>query len=144
MRYFVDVEFNGFGGGLVSIAAVPEHEIASPFYEAALCNVPTLWVAKNVLPVLQTRPIDLGEVKRQFSNYIHSDREAVIIADWPEDIAHAANLLTDGNGKRLAPGTVMFELLSASDFSSETHSKVPHNAYYDALALRDWVMGSER
>jgi len=33
MRYFIDAEFNGFGGQLISLALVPEDEEAVPFYE---------------------------------------------------------------------------------------------------------------
>ena len=54
MRYFLDVEFNGFCGELISIALVPELDGAAPFYEALDCAKPTPWVAEHVLPVLRT------------------------------------------------------------------------------------------
>jgi len=31
MRYFLDTEFNGFGGQLISLALVPEHLEAAQF-----------------------------------------------------------------------------------------------------------------
>ena len=40
MRYFLDAEFNGFGGQLILIALAPEDEDASPFYEALDCHEP--------------------------------------------------------------------------------------------------------
>jgi hypothetical protein len=58
MRYFLDTEFNGFGGELISIALVPEVQSLAPFYEAIECTNPIAWVKDNVLPVLETRLVD--------------------------------------------------------------------------------------
>jgi hypothetical protein len=143
MRYFVDAEFNGFGGELISLAAVPEDYEASPFYEAVICAQPVAWVAEHVLPVMQTKPRQLTEVARLFAEFLSEDACPVIVADWPEDIAHAATLLTNGNGWRLLHVEVKFELLSQSKFSADRTSRVPHNAYYDALALREWVLAND-
>jgi hypothetical protein len=62
MRYFIDVEFNGFGGPLISLALAPEDPEAVPFYEALLCDQPEAWVAEHVMPVLRTRPIPRKEM----------------------------------------------------------------------------------
>jgi hypothetical protein len=139
MRYFVDTEFNGFGGTLISVAAVPEDASSPAFYEAIDCSDPTSWIIENVLPVLQTNPRPVHEVRTLFSAYLADDPNPVIVADWPEDIAHVAALLTNGEGRRLVSANVVFHLLAQSDFSSERESKVPHNALHDAIALRDWA-----
>ncbi|MDB5441581.1 MAG: hypothetical protein JWM33_4008 [Caulobacteraceae bacterium] len=139
MRYFVDAEFNGFGGALVAFAAVPEDDNAPPFYEAVICDAPDPWVEIHVLPVLQTTPRPLIEVATLFSSYLHGDRQPIIVADWPEDIAHAAALLTNRRGRRLYVSPVEFQLLGSSTFNSHRLSQTPHNAYNDAVALRDWV-----
>lgn len=143
MRYFVDTEFNGFGGDLISLAAVPEDALASPFYEAVECLRPTDWAAEHILPVLQTKPRPLREVATRFAEFLDQDAAPVIVADWPEDIAHAAALLTNGKGGRLLGAEVVFKLLGQSKFSTDSSSEVPHNAYYDALALREWVLARE-
>lgn len=143
MRYFIDAEFNGFGGELISIAAVPEEDSAPPFYEAVHCPSPSEWARARILPVMQTAPQPRAEIARLFSDYLSGDAMPLIVADWPEDIAHAAALLTDGKGGRLALIEVRFQLLSPSEFSPAKLSRVPHNAYYDALALRDWVLANE-
>ena len=140
VRYFIDTEFNGFGGDLIAIAAVPEGDEVSPFYEAVECASPVPWVRDNVLPVLQTKPRSYSEVARLFSDYLATEPEPVLVADWPEDIAFAASLLTNRRGGRLFQGAVRFELLRLTDFSCESRSSVPHNAYYDAVALRNLVL----
>ena len=65
MRYFLDAEFNGFGGELISLALVPEQDGLPPFYEAIRCDAPTDWVAENVIPVLETRPLGREEVAQR-------------------------------------------------------------------------------
>lgn len=143
MRYFVDTEFNGFGGELISIAAVPEDDALPPFYEAIECRTPSDWVTAHVLPVIQTKSRPRAEVAGLFATYLSADSAPVVIADWPEDIAHAAALLTDGKGGRLMTNEIVFRLLCQSEFSADKLSRHPHNAYYDALALRDWVITRE-
>ena len=143
MRYFIDAEFNGFGGELVSLAAVPEDDALPPFYEAVECAQPTDWVKEHVLPVLQTKPRTRAEVASFFAEFLIDDPAPLIVADWPEDIAHAAALLTNGKGGRLLRSEITFRLLGASDFSADRLSDVPHNAYYDACALRKWLMARE-
>ncbi|MEJ5976475.1 hypothetical protein WG901_07505 [Novosphingobium sp. PS1R-30] len=62
MRYFLDAEYNGFGGELISIALVPEDEATAPFYAALVCAAPTPWVAEHVLPMLDTMPVSRSEL----------------------------------------------------------------------------------
>jgi hypothetical protein len=144
VRYFLDAEFNGFGGQLISLALVPEDQEAVPFYEALPCAEPESWVAEHVLPVLQTRPISRPEMITKLAGYLRGDGEPVVIADWPEDIAHMALLMVTGPGWRMPSPRLRFELLDLPLFDSEMLSDVPHNAYHDAIALRAYVLAEER
>lgn len=140
MRYYLDAEFNGFGGALISIALVPESEGAVPFYGAVECADPTPWVAAHVLPKLDIGPISYAELQGAFADYLATDAEPVLVADWPEDIVHAARLLVTGDGRRLILSAVRFELAEVVNFSTAELSHVPHNAYHDAVALRTFCM----
>lgn len=140
MRYYLDAEFNGFGGALISIALVPESEGAVPFYGAVECADPTPWVAAHVLPKLDIAPISYAELQGAFADYLATDAEPVLVADWPEDIVHAARLLVTGDGRRLILSAVRFELAEVVNFSTAELSHVPHNAYHDAVALRTFCM----
>jgi hypothetical protein len=144
MRYFLDAEFNGFGGPLVSLALVPEDQEAAPFYEALPCAAPEPWVAAHVLPVLRTQPISRPEMIAKLAAYLLSDAEPVVIADWPEDIAHLALLMVTGPGWRMPAPLLRFELLDLPLFDSVSLSEVPHNACSDAKALRAYVLAQER
>jgi len=142
VRYFLDTEFNGFGGALISLALVPEDPDAAPFYEALPCEDPTPWVAEHVLPVLATTPIEPRELSHRLQAYLGDDPWPVLIADWPEDIAHAARAMIVSPGRRVTLDRVGFELCDAFAFDAAA-SAVPHNAYHDAVALRDFLLKRE-
>ena len=142
MRYFVDCEFNGFGGPLISLAAVPEAPDASIFYAATHCVDPQDWVAEQVLPVLGIAPQSIEAMAGAFADFLEDDPDPLLVADWPEDIAHAAQLLAQGT-RRLREGPVRFALMEVSDFSTDVLSAVPHNAREDAKALRQFVLARE-
>lgn len=147
MRYFVDAEFNGFGGELISIALVPEDEGEPSFYGATHCDDPTPWVADNVMPALQIDPVDRGDLTNLFAKYLHNDEDPRLIADWPEDIAHAARLLITGPGYMKPVRNINFHLVDPLMLSLGTHetavSQLPHNALHDAIALRRLVLAFE-
>ena len=80
----------------------------------------------------------------KLADYLSDDAEPVVISDWPEDIAHLALLMVTGPGWRMNSPQLNIELLDLPLFDSEALSEVPHNAYYDAMALREYVLGQER
>ena len=150
MRYFLDTEFNSFGGSLISIALVPE--FGDQEYYAVLPLPETIhpWVATNVIPYLASvppgmvpEPVSRAAAAAELAHFLAGDRERVIVADWPEDIAHFCALIVTGPGEMPAIGSLGFHFLDSSGFSSAENSKVPHNALHDARALRDFVLGSE-
>lgn len=143
VRYFLDAEFNGFGGQLISIALVPEDPKAAPFYEALPCPAPEPWTAAHVIPVLAKTPISREAMTAKLGEFLRADPDPVITGDWPEDIAHLALLMLTGPGARIPADRIVFELLDLPLFNSETASQVPHNACHDAAALRDYVRAEE-
>nr|MBA4771246.1 hypothetical protein [Sphingobium sp.] len=56
MRYFLDTEFNGFGGTLISVALVPEHGDQEFYVSLPLPDEIEPWVAKHVIPYLRHVP----------------------------------------------------------------------------------------
>jgi hypothetical protein len=144
MRYFLDTEFNGFGGELISIALEPEDASLPPFYEAIACAAPTPWVVENVLPTLETKPLSRGEVANRFADYLIDDETPVLVADWPEDIAHAARLLVTGPGRMKPVRSIRFELVDPDIIGPYPPSTGAHNAWRDAMTLRAAVLAYER
>lgn len=143
MRYFLDAEFNGFGGTLISLALAPE-DGGAPFYAAVECADPTPWVAAHVLPVLGIAPIPHAELGAAMAAYLADDPAPVVVADWPEDIAHAAMALIARPGFRHPVGRITFELCDPPGFETASASRVPHNALEDAIALRAFMTARDR
>ncbi len=77
---------------------------------------------------------------RRLAAYLRDDPEPVVVADWPEDVAHLALLMVTGPGWRMPSPCFRIELLDLPLFDAEQLSEVPHNARYDAMALRDYVL----
>ena len=150
MRYFLDTEFNGFGGELISLALVPEH--GDQDYYAVLPLPETLhpWVERHVVPYLNSVPMGVlgGETTRldaaeEIARYLAGDPDPVIVADWPDDIGYFCHLLVTEPGDMAPVTSLRFELLRNPGFSTARNSAVPHNALHDARALRDFVLGWE-
>lgn len=143
MRYFLDTEFNGFGGELLSIALVPDE--GEEFYVTLSCSAPLVpWVERNVVPYLNTVPIplrqpaiDRPEAAAAIAHYLQAENDALIVADWPEDIAQFCMLLLTGPGTMVPVPPLHFQLLTLHGFSTAANSAVPHNALHDARALRE-------
>lgn len=150
MRYFLDTEFNGFRGELISLGLAPEHGDQEFYAVLELPEHVHSWVQRNVIPYLasvppghDTRPVSRIEAASGVAEYLRQDRDPVIVADWPEDIAHFCNLLVTSAGDMAPVGSLRFEFVSSPGFSTSVNSRVPHNALHDARALRDFVLGWE-
>lgn len=147
MRYFLDCEYNGFSGGLISIALVPDDR-GEEFYAVVTCKEPLNgWVQRNVEPYLDHVPVALQhppqnpvEVADLLSTWLSGFPEVEIVADWPEDIALFCRLLTTGPGEMVAVPALTFRLWKLPGFSTARNSMVPHNALHDARSLRDHVL----
>lgn len=149
MRYFLDTEFNGFGGDLISLALVPEYGDQEFYAVLPLPDDIHPWVARHVVPYLHSVPdalyhrLDRITAAHELATYLSPDRDPLIVADWPEDIALLCRLLLTGPTEIVAVGGLRFEFLRSPGFSTAVNSRVPHNALHDARALRDFVLGGE-
>ena len=149
MRYFLDTEYNGWGGALLSLALVPDD--GEELYLTLDWSGPLdEWVVRNVVPYLDSVSENLMsprmsriDAARTIAHYLAGDPDPLIIADWPEDIALLAALLVTGPGVMAEVPRLKFELMALSGFSTAANSRVPHNALHDARALRDHVLSLE-
>ena len=150
MRYFLDSEFNGFGGSLISLALVPEHGDDDYYVVVPLeGEEPNDWVAQHVMPYLKSVPLTLyNQLDRiaaahDIARYLSTDPDPEIVADWPEDIALFCKLIMLSDGEIADISSLRFHFLRTPGFSTARNSKVPHNALHDARSLRDFVLGNE-
>lgn len=162
MRYFLDTEYNGWRGELLSLALVPEDRGEEFYVTLQRPDRLERWVEGNVIPYLDMVPqalisarLTTGEAAHELSRWLTREHDAQyfppddrrggieILADWPEDISQICSLLTTGPGMMVEAPSLSFTLLRIPGFSTAANSKVPHNALHDARALRDHVMAME-
>jgi hypothetical protein len=149
MRYFLDTEFNGFGGCLISLGLAAEEGDQDYYVVVPMTEEPRPWVAEHVIPYLSSVPkmlynqLDAIAAAHDIAAYLRTDPEPEIVADWPEDIALFCRLLLTGDGEIVDVTNVRFHFMRTPGFSTARNSKVPHNALHDARALRDFVLSTE-
>jgi hypothetical protein len=149
LRYFLDTEYNGWGGALLSLALVPDNGEELYLTLDWACTLEE-WVERNVIPYLDTVPEQLvsprlnrADAAREVAHYLAGDDDPLIVADWPEDVALFNALLVTGPGVMAEVPELTFRLIQLPGFSTAANSKVPHNALHDARALRDHVLSIE-
>lgn len=153
MRYFLDCEFDGFGGPLLSIALVREdNESIYIVLEHNVEEAKDPWVLKNVVPILKSIPSpmpgmayfvnndrDVAELLGRFLSY--SAETPMVISDWPDDIKYLCSSLITGPGKMVGVGSVAFQFIRVDAYPTKVKNAVQHNAYWDALALKALLIG---
>lgn len=133
MKIWIDTEFNGYKGALLSVALVAED--GREFYE--VLHSPEMivdWVSKNVIPVLNKAATFKHVVKPKLAEFLSPYDDIHVIADWPDDIRHFCDLLITGPGTRIDTPTLTMEIRRDLDGAV---SKIPHNALEDARAIKE-------
>ncbi len=137
---YLDTEFNGFGGALISIGL---HDPDGLDFYGIVGGLPIgdidPWVAKHVIPKLGAETwvvVPYKLLQRRVSDYLaRKPKPLNIVADWPADFEHLFALLNTGAPWRVdVPLTAVLLSTDAVDLKSET----PHNALSDARALANW------
>lgn len=160
IRYYLDTEFNSFGGSLISLGiaredgeclylVVPVYEIERLRQEEGMDP----WIEENILPILFSIPegviATVSEVKEWgplISDFIYRDGEVPqIIVDWPSDAGDFAKLLLTGPGTAVPMGnqTHITILRHIDVYPTTLKGAVQHNAIWDALAIRQLLMELE-
>lgn len=136
MKLFLDTEFNGFGGELLSMALVDEG--GSFFYGRVLNTQPIHpWVAEHVITKMEIEPVDEAAFRADLHRFLRGYRNPEIVADWHADFMHFFDAFHGADYTQSLDWSCTTRLLSgASDIQPEN----PHNALSDAIALRDYVM----
>lgn len=151
MRYFLDTEFNGFGGALLSLGLVGEDRDEELYFTLKPPDGEIHpWVERHVMPFLnhvptmhQAPPLDRTEAAEALGAFLAHDQNIEIVADWPEDIAQISMLLLTGPGEIVRTPPLRFHFYPLPGFHTAGASAVPHNALHDARALRDHVLSLE-
>jgi hypothetical protein len=149
MKYYIDCEFDGHNGPLLSIAMVGENGLSCHFRTTEEAINP--WVLENVMPhmekhdadVAETMPLNsIGPTLLRFIGLStrRGDNEHAIIADSVVDIGRFCRAISTGDdGEWASVGFLLlhFEVHNVDAWATfaAPHGAVRHNAYWDAMAL---------
>ena len=146
MKYYLDTEFNEFGGELISLALVREDALSLYLVYPDLKEYGP-WVKENVVPILWKIPsptiIKAYEVKsiqegaRRIQSFLADDPHPVIITDWPDDIRYFCQAIITGPGMMINIPGLVFQMLRVDAYPTTLEGAVQHNAWWDAMALRE-------
>lgn len=144
-RFYVDCEFDGHGGPLLSMALVREDGDGIHIGVTDVYDVKDQWVERNVIPVmgcheaprsLSLRTSYVGQALRDF---IEGVPAPIIIADSPVDIGRfctAISTAPDGGWASADYPRMTFEVHNVDCYPTDLPGAVQHNAWWDAMALR--------
>lgn len=164
IRYYLDTEFNSFGGSLISLGivqhdnpennlylVVPEPDIERMKFEEGMDP----WIKENILPVLNKVP----HIANHFIMPVHHWPSLIgdfiygkgvtdtphIFVDWPSDAMDFAKLLMVGPGMAvpMAHQTIITILRHIDVYPTSLEGAVQHNALWDAMAIRQLVIELE-
>ncbi len=129
LNIYIDCEWNGFGGELISMALVSED--GKEFYEVLGCDTPCEWVSENVMPILNKEPVVKEIFLIRLRVYLAQFESVNVVADWPEDIERFCAALITGPGERLDTPPLSMQIIRI-----DAESELPHNALEDARGIR--------
>lgn len=142
MKYYLDTEFNSYGGSLISLALAREDGVN--FYAILPKPLHALdWVKDNVLPVLDSVPVKqyvhrvfITGLQLALERFFAGDDAPEVITDWPDDIKYLSDILITGPGKMINIPRISFRMHRIDAYPTTVEGAIQHNAYWDALALK--------
>lgn len=144
MKYYLDCEFDGHNGPLLSLALVADAPDGDNMHVRTTARAKDPWVQENVEPLMdchtaswsgEVPPDHVGAALREF---LRDDKAPVIVADSPVDIGRFCVAISTGldGGWASFDGDLRFEVHDVACYPTSLTGAVQHNAWWDAMALR--------
>lgn len=139
MRLYLDTEFNGHGGELISMALVSQN-IGWYAVKETECQIDP-WVKENVIPKLDRKPLHADDFRNSFLVFMRTVDNPEIICDFCSDAKHFAQMLEGPD----YPSSLDFayRMVVLKTPPGQPVSENPHNALADAQALMRWHQSQE-
>ena len=152
MHYFLDCEFDAFNGPLISLALVRQDGASLYLIYKHADEVSDPWVRKNVVPLLHAIPAEREHCKvsgvdqetgaRLIAEFLKGDPRPYVVADWPDDIAYFCKAILTSPGNMASIPNLRFEIVRVRAYPTDLPGAIQHNAWWDAMALRDLLTTS--
>ena len=137
MKLYLDTEFNGHGGELISMAFAAED--GKHWY--GILPEPRVWNGwchEHVLPFLHKMPATVAGtpelVRLSLHQYLDARSPCIVYADWPGDFRCLMAMMEGPEYEQTWIVECDMRLMTESNPQPE----FPHNALSDAIALMHW------
>lgn len=143
--FYIDCEFDGHNGPLLSIAMVREDGWSIHVKAGDHNSVNDPWVRENVIPIMDRHHADNAwnvnahEVGTVLRHFIGDCQRPTIIADSPVDIGRFCQAISTGQDGGWASTDfprMTFEVRNVDCYPTALEGAVQHNAWWDAMTLR--------
>jgi len=141
-KFYIDCEFDGHNGPLLSMAVVGDTD---SIHIEVIAEAQNTWVLQNVIPLMDRHKatdevcctsLSVGDEVLAFIG--ERLNGAKIVADSPVDIARFCQAIsTDIHGNwNSVDGDLNFEVHDIACYPTDLPGAVQHNAWWDAMALK--------
>lgn len=143
-RFYIDCEFDGHNGPLLSMAIIPE--VGSGMHIRTDQVAADSWVRENVVPLMdrhdatRSQWVPLNEVGASIRAMIGDCAHPVIVCDSPQDSRYFSQAITtapDGGYAPFSFEALTLEVVGIDCYPTTLEGAVQHNAWWDAMALRE-------
>lgn len=138
MNLYLDTEFDGHGGDLISLALAGDD--GSQWYGIFNDYCSDEWVKEHVSPLLYAmKPTIQGDhrvLRFSLKEYLKAREGCTIWADWPADFEWLMSAMCGDSYSDSFLIPCRMQLIITPD--GEPKPEIPHNALSDALALMQW------
>ena len=143
MNLYLDTEFDGHGGALISLALAADD--GSHWYGVFNSICLNEWTKEHVEPLLfKMKPTIQGDesvLRFSLAEYLKAREGCTLWADWPADFEHLLHLMCGGHYGESFMIPCTMQLIVTPD--GEPRPEIPHHALSDAIALMHWHRGVE-
>ena len=140
-KIFIDCEFDGFGGPLISMGLVNSN--GKEFYEVVDHGpIKDSWVMENVIPILHKESVPYDVFQERLYRWLKPQCPFTLIADWPDDIRYFLESIMTGPGRMMDFSSLHFEVHRRWLHTKE--SVILHNALSDARAIMQCYLDNEQ
>lgn len=126
---YLDTEFNGFGGALISMALVSDEGVE---FEGVIDP----WVHENVIPKIGRPSIPQSLFRNALHSFMRQFDNPLVVCDWHADLMHFFASFAGENYENSMNYKCRTLLLDSG--VGDWPNPMPHNALCDARVLRDW------
>lgn len=145
MRYYLDTEFDGHNGALISLALVREDN-RSLYILIIDPVIKDPWVRENVWPLRHDHKAGASihiqnehEVGTHLRFFLEGDEHPIIISDSAVDVARFSLAITtneEGGWQSLEFPELTFLVKNVDCYPTDFPGAVQHNSWWDAMVLK--------